>query len=76
MLAGVYYLSALAAHLVPIKPGEIGRHLFFPYGRGSHDLRVLATRSFKIRKERYVEHQLPDSVTLPSGRTIFRPAGW
>jgi hypothetical protein len=51
-------------------------HCFFPYGRGSHDLRVLATRSFKIRKERYVAHQLPDPVKLPSGRMIRWPVGW
>jgi uncharacterized LabA/DUF88 family protein len=56
----------------PTKPA----YCFFPFGRGSFDLKALATRSFKIRKERYVAHQLPDPVTLPSGRIVRRPAGW
>ena len=64
-------LRAVARHS-PHKPV----YCFFPYGRGSLDLRALATRSFKIRKERYAAHQLPDPVTLPSGHTIRRPVGW
>jgi hypothetical protein len=48
----------------------------FPYHRRSNGLAALADRCFKLRKERYVAHQLPDPVALPDGRQIARPANW
>lgn len=55
-----------------------GKQFFccFPYARGSFDLRALAKKCFRIRKERYVQHQLPDPVALPSGLKIVKPMEW
>ena len=48
----------------------------FPYHRRSKELAALADRCFKLRKERYVAHQLADPVDLTDGRRIARPANW
>lgn len=48
----------------------------FPFGRGSHDLRALATRVIRLKRDRYAAHQLPDEVRLPDGSTARRPPGW
>ena len=48
----------------------------FPYRRGSFELQSLAKRSFRIKKERYAKHQLPNPVALENGRQIGKPAGW
>ena len=48
----------------------------FPYGRGSLELRSLAKACFRIRKERYAKHQLPDPVVLADGTKLAKPAGW
>ena len=51
-------------------------YCFFPYARGSFELRSRARRSFKIKRDRYVKHQLPNPVVLPDGREIHKPAAW
>lgn len=53
-----------------------GLYCCFPYRRGSFELQSLAKGSFRIRKERYAKHQLPDPVVLAGGRRISKPVGW
>ncbi|MBI5169807.1 MAG: NYN domain-containing protein [Candidatus Eisenbacteria bacterium] len=48
----------------------------FPFGRGSHDLRAIASGVIRLRRDRYAAHQLPDLVVLPDGSTARRPPGW
>ncbi|MDO9172991.1 MAG: hypothetical protein Q7W29_14285, partial [bacterium] len=48
----------------------------FPYKRKNNELAQLVSVSFQIRKERYLAHQFPDPVTLPSGRLIAKPDEW
>jgi len=48
----------------------------FPYKRRNSELEKLVSKHFYIRKERYVQHRLPDPFTLPSGRQVTKPAGW
>lgn len=48
----------------------------FPFGRGSKELRLLATRCFRIRKKRYAAHQFPQIVEHPDGFRVFRPPAW
>jgi uncharacterized LabA/DUF88 family protein len=48
----------------------------FPYKRRNNELAKLVSRHFYIRKERYLRFRLPDPYTLPSGRKVFKPAGW
>ncbi len=48
----------------------------FPYRRKNAELATLVNKHFRIKKDRYVQHQFPDSVVLPSGRTINKPDHW
>ena len=48
----------------------------FPFNGQSLELKALARKSFKVAKERYLRHQFPDSVVLPDGRRVSKPAGW
>ena len=48
----------------------------FPYNRKSEELALLALGSFKIRKARYIEHQLPAPFELSDGTKIFKPPSW
>ncbi|MBK7369447.1 MAG: NYN domain-containing protein [Candidatus Eisenbacteria bacterium] len=48
----------------------------FPFGRGSHDLRAVATRVIRLRRDRYSAHQLPDLIVLPDGGVVRRPPAW
>jgi len=48
----------------------------FPYKRKNYELSQLVHNSFKIRKERYVQHQFPDPVILQDGRKISKPTSW
>jgi uncharacterized LabA/DUF88 family protein len=48
----------------------------FPYGRKNSELSALAPGSFKINKNSYVKHQLPDPVILPDGTSISKPSSW
>jgi len=47
-----------------------------PFRRENQELANLVSKHFKIRKEAYSRHQLPDPFTLPSGRTVPKPKGW
>lgn len=51
-------------------------YCFFPYARGSFELRSLARQSFRLKRDRYVKHQLPNPVILPDGREITKPVTW
>ena len=48
----------------------------FPFRRHNAELKQSVARSFKVRKEQYAKHQLPDPVVLASGRLIHKPAKW
>ncbi len=48
----------------------------FPFRRQNLDLKQAVTHSFKVRKEQYARHQLPDPVVLPNGRVAAKPAPW
>jgi uncharacterized LabA/DUF88 family protein len=48
----------------------------FPYKRMNNELAKLVDTSFRIRKERYSQHQLPDPFTLSSGGRIDKPLQW
>lgn len=48
----------------------------FPYRRESHELRAVASRCFHIRRERYLQFQLPNPVRLSDGAEVPRPPGW
>ncbi len=48
----------------------------FPYKRKNKELNAITSKSFLIRKERYVGHQLPDPFTGIAGRIINKPAAW
>ncbi len=48
----------------------------FPYRRKNAELATLVNKHFRIKKDRYAQHQFPDSVVLPSGRTINKPNHW
>lgn len=51
-------------------------YCLFPFGRSSEELRTLSAATFKIKKERYHEHQLPDPFVLSDGTRIAKPVGW
>lgn len=48
----------------------------FPFRRHNADLKQAVQRSFKVRKEQYAKHQLPNPVMLPNGKPIHKPARW
>ena len=48
----------------------------FPFRRISFELKSLATRSFKIKARRYLQHQFPNPVLLGDGMRIAKPAAW
>jgi len=48
----------------------------FPYHRHNAELKLLAHRSFDIKKEQYTKHQFPDPYRLTSGRLLAKPAQW
>jgi uncharacterized LabA/DUF88 family protein len=48
----------------------------FPYKRKNNELAQLADGHCNIKKDRYAQHQFPQSMTLPSGRFVTKPATW
>lgn len=48
----------------------------FPYKRKNLELAAAAPVHFRLKPERYAEHQLPNPLVLPDGREIYRPATW
>src|SRR4051812_3061055 len=48
----------------------------FPFKRHNADLKRSVVRSFKVRKEQYAAHQLPDPIPLPNGHVIRKPSPW
>jgi uncharacterized LabA/DUF88 family protein len=48
----------------------------FPFFRYNAELKLLAPDSFKIGKEQYIKHQLPNPVILPDGQVIHKPQTW
>ena len=70
--------SDLAPALRAVQRQFLSRSIYccFPYRRGSFELRGLAKRCFKVKKERYAKLQLPDPVVLADGRLVAKPVGW
>ena len=50
--------------------------VMFPYNRHNAELKRAVSKSFKIAKEQYSKHQLPDPVVLPNGYALRKPAKW
>ena len=48
----------------------------FPYKRKNKELAQITTKSFLVRRDRYVAHQFPDPVVLPNGRELRKPRDW
>lgn len=48
----------------------------FPYGRKNKELEGVANDAFNMKHHNYLNHQLPDPLTLPSGRELRKPAAW
>jgi uncharacterized LabA/DUF88 family protein len=48
----------------------------FPYNRRNTELAALATRSFRIKREHYQKHQLPDPIILQNKHRISKPKSW
>lgn len=55
---------------------EKGVGVIFPYGRKNKALTVVVKTTFKIKKERYLEHQFPNPYVLSSGEAIPKPERW
>jgi uncharacterized LabA/DUF88 family protein len=61
-----------ARAIAPDKP----LYVLFPHGRANRELARLCTASFKLSERAYAGNQLPDVISLGSGREVRRPAGW
>ena len=48
----------------------------FPYKRLNQELRLVADGHFRIRRQAYARHQLPDPLKLPDEAMVRKPAGW
>ncbi len=48
----------------------------FPYRRKNNELARVASGSFNISKENYLNHQFESPLTLRSGRELLRPENW
>ena len=51
-------------------------YVAFPPERKSTELKNLASEKIEIFKTSQINSQLPNQVTLPSGRIVVRPADW
>jgi uncharacterized LabA/DUF88 family protein len=47
-----------------------------PYQRYNEELARLGSFHFKIKKETYAKHQLPDPFVFPNGKTLAKPSTW
>ncbi|HEX9937239.1 MAG TPA: NYN domain-containing protein [Longimicrobium sp.] len=50
--------------------------VIFPFKRHNAELKRVVRRSFKVRREQYARHQLPDPIVLPNGHQIRKPQTW
>ena len=48
----------------------------FPYRRKNEELAQIAPGSFKIHRDNYIRHQLPDPFPLSDGTKIPKPPSW
>jgi len=48
----------------------------FPYRRQNTELAKMAPGSFKINRDNYARHQLPDPFSLSDGTMIAKPSTW
>ncbi len=53
-----------------------GIQFAFPYKRINNELSNIAPNSFKLSKERYIQHQFPDPVVLNNGDRLYKPKKW
>jgi uncharacterized LabA/DUF88 family protein len=68
------YLPAVEL-LTDLHP-EIGLRFAFPVGRASKELQEAAPNSFTLTVASYKSHPLPNTIRLPSGKNIHKPAAW
>jgi uncharacterized LabA/DUF88 family protein len=47
-----------------------------PIGRSSHEMKGIADDVFQMTETQLSQSQLPDSITLPSGKVLTRPPTW
>ncbi|MBV9111158.1 MAG: NYN domain-containing protein [Gemmatimonadetes bacterium] len=50
--------------------------VMFPYNRHNAELKRAVRHSFKISKDKYAKHQLPDPIVLPNGYVLRKPPKW
>jgi uncharacterized LabA/DUF88 family protein len=50
--------------------------VMFPFNRHNAELKRAVTHSFKIARDQYAKHQMPDPIVLPNGHVIHKPAKW
>ena len=50
--------------------------VMFPFRRHNAELKRAVKHAYKIAKEQYAKHQLPDPVVLPNGHAIRKPPTW
>lgn len=48
----------------------------FPFGRRNLYLVGAADTSIRLKSKRYMKHQMPNSVTLSTGKVITKPSNW
>jgi uncharacterized LabA/DUF88 family protein len=48
----------------------------FPFGRQTNELAKLVPCSFTIRVDSYIKNQFPNTVVLPDGKMVSKPASW
>lgn len=48
----------------------------FPYRRHNQELENLCPYSFTIRAKQYANHLFPNTVLLPNGAAVHKPASW
>jgi len=51
-------------------------YCIFPFGTKTQELKALADKAIKIKKERYIQHQFPDQVRLSDGTFRQKPENW
>ena len=74
-IVSVTYFSVYATHLQQSHPdGQVW--VAFPFKRFNLELDQTADGTIKIKRAKYLKHQLPDPVVLSDGTQIKKPHGW
>jgi NYN domain len=59
-----------------VRVPEIRLCCIFPFGRYNRELEQLVDVAYTVKSERYAQYQLPNTIALPNGGTLTRPATW